>query len=195
MTKKIVIIQGHPDPKKQHLGHALADAYAQGAQQSGHSVQWIEVASLSFPLLHSDEDFNHGEPPEAIRKAQETIAQADHLVIFYPLWLGTLPALLKGFLEQTLRPGFAFHYPKGHGWPIKQLKGKSARVVVTMGMPAWVYRWYYHAHGLKNLKRNILGFCGLSPIKQTLIGEVENLSADQRKKWLDRMHSLGSQGK
>jgi multimeric flavodoxin WrbA len=71
-------------------------------------VRLIEVAKLDFPLLRSQEDFDHGSPPEAIRPAQEAIAWADHLVILYPLWLGTLPALLKGFLEQVLRPDFAF---------------------------------------------------------------------------------------
>ncbi len=56
------------------------------------------------------------------------------------------------------------------GMPKKLLAGKSACVVITMGMPAFIYRWYFGAHGLKNLKRNILGFCGVGPIKDTLIG-------------------------
>jgi putative NADPH-quinone reductase len=81
-------------------------------------------------------------------------------VIVYPLWLGTMPALLKGFLEQAFRPGFAFDTkPKGL-WN-RRLKGGSARIVVTMGMPAFFYRVYYRAHSLKSLKRNILEFCGI----------------------------------
>src|SRR5436190_5514212 len=140
MAKQIVIIQGHPDPQGNHYGHALAAAYAKSAMAAGHEVRIIEVAKLDFPLLRSKEDFDHGVPPEAIRQAQQTIRWAEHLVIFYPLWLGAMPALLKAFLEQTFRPGFATpKLDEGKPWK-KLLAGKSARIVVTMGMPAFFYR-------------------------------------------------------
>jgi putative NADPH-quinone reductase len=129
-------------------------------------------------------------PPAAILPAQDAIAWADHLVLIYPLWLGTLPAIFKAFLEQALRPGFAVG--GGSGGFAKRLKGKSARVVVTMGMPAFVYRWYFGAHSLKSLERNILRFCGIAPIRETLIGSVESLSEARRRAWLDRMRALGA---
>ncbi len=94
MAKRIAIIQGHPDPKGTHFGHELGHAYREGAQEAGHEVECIEIAKLDFPLLRSKEDFEDGVPPEPIRQAQETISWSDHLVIFYPLWLGTMPALL-----------------------------------------------------------------------------------------------------
>lgn len=194
MSKRIVIIQGHPDQQKSHYGHALAKAYAKGAESAGHAVEWICVAELDFPLLRSDEEFNHGQVPQAIREAQEKIGQADHLVLFYPLWLGTMPALLKGFLEQTFRPDFAFSYEGKEGFPKKRLKGKSARIVITMGMPGFFYRWFYCAHSLKNLKRNILGFCGIAPVRHTLIGMVENLKESQGDKWLSKLERLGKNG-
>ena len=112
------------------------------------------------------------------------------LVIVDPLWLGSMPALLKAFLEQVLRPGFAFEY-QSRGMPKKLLKGTSARIVVTMGMPASVYRWVYFAHSLRSLKRNILAFCGIAPIRSTLIGNVEGMSDRQRMEWLDEVRGLG----
>ena len=162
MAKHIVIIQGHPDAQVRHYGHALADEYAKGAQDGGHEVQRIEVAHLDFPLLRTKEDFEKGVPPDAIRQAQEVIKWANHLVIIYPLWLGSMPALLKAFLEQVFRPGFAFDYQTSGKMPRKLLTGKSARIVVSMGMPALIYRWFFFAHSLKNLQRNILGFPVLS---------------------------------
>jgi putative NADPH-quinone reductase len=60
-----------------------------------------------------------------------------------------------------------------------------------MRMPALFYRWYYGAHGLKSLKRNILGFCGVAPIKESLIGSIEAPDDGQRKKWLAEMAALG----
>ena len=115
-------------------------------------------------------------------------------MLLYPLWLGTMPALVKGFLEQVLRPDFAFKIDaSGRHWK-KHLRGKSARIVITMGMPAPVYRWYFRAHGLKNLERNVLGFCGIKPIKASLIGMVEENNSNRHQLWLNRMRKYGSKG-
>lgn len=193
MAKRIVIIQGHPDPREGHFGQAMADAYARGAQAGGHDLRRIRVAQLDFPLLRDAEEFEKGEPPPSIREAQEAIRWAEHLFIIYPLWLGTMPALLKGFFEQVFRPGFALDMQPGH-MPKKLLKGKSARIVITMGMPALLYRWYFGAHGLKNLERNILGFAGVAPIHASLMGVGEGNPA-RREKWLTKMGSLGRDGR
>jgi putative NADPH-quinone reductase len=105
-----------------------------------------------------------------------------------------MPALLKGFLEQLLRPRFTSGGDKT-GKPSKIFKGKSARIVVTMGMPAFFYRWFYRAHTVKNLKRNILGFCGFGPVKTSLFGMIETVKADKRRKWLGELYELGYQGR
>lgn len=193
MNKRIVIIQGHPDNSQRHFGHALVTVYAEAAQRAGHEVRQITVAALSFPLLRTADDFQQSSPNEDIARAQVDIRWANHLLIVYPLWLGSMPALLKGFFEQVFRPGFAFP-PAGAGkiWQ-KQLHGKSCRIVVTMGMPAWLYRWYFAAHSLKSLERNILGFCGIGPIRESLIGMVEG-AAGKREKWLAKMRQLGQHG-
>ena len=106
-----------------------------------------------------------------------------------------MPALLKAFFEQVFRPGFAFDYGQPGRLPKKRLTGKSARLVVTMGMPAFVYRCFYLAHSVKSLQRNILGFAGLRPVRVTLIGNIEGLSERQRLGWLDEMRELGDAGK
>lgn len=194
MAKRIVIIQGHPDASARHFGHALADEYAKGAEDGGHAVKRIEVAALDVPFLRTKEDFEKGSPPAPIKQAQDAIKWADHLVILYPLWLGSMPAILKAFLEQVLRPGFAFEYASTGGMAKKLLTGKSARIVVTMGMPAFVYRWVFFAHSLKSLKRTTLWFCGIGPVKATLIGNIEGMTEQQRMAWLDEMKGLGARG-
>lgn len=108
MARRIAIIQGHPDPAGDRCGHPLADAYALGAERAGHSVRRTGVARMDLPLVRSAAGWHDDEPPRDVRAAQADIAWADHLVLVYPLWLGTMPALLKGFLEQALRPAFAF---------------------------------------------------------------------------------------
>ena len=191
MSKRILIIQGHPDPAGEGLCHALADAYAEGASTAGHEIRRIDVAALEFPLLRTKADFEDGSSPLAVRPAQEAIAWSQHMVLVYPLWLGTMPALLKAFLEQVLRPGFAFsNWGSATGWKTL-LKGRSARIVVTMGMPALVYRWVFRAHSLKSLERNILRFCGIGPIRESLFGMVEAVGDARRQGWLDKMRRLG----
>ena len=191
MAKPVAVIQGHPDPAGGHLCHALADAYAAGASSGGHTVERVEVAQLDFPILRSAAEFESGTAPADIKAAQDAIMRADHLVLVYPLWLGTMPALFKAFLEQCFRPGFALDTD---GTWDELLVGKSARIVVTMGMPAPFYRWYYGAHSLKSLERNILGFVGIAPIRESLFGSVEAVSDARRAKWLKKMEALGQKG-
>jgi putative NADPH-quinone reductase len=142
MTRRIAIIQGHPDPAGHHLLHALADAYAEGAKAGGHEVRSIEVAALDFPLLRTQEEFETGALPPALVGPCGDLRWAEHWVFLFPLWHGTMPALLKGFLEHVFRPGFAMDIRES-GLPRKLLAGRSARIVVTMGMPVLVYRWYF----------------------------------------------------
>jgi putative NADPH-quinone reductase len=190
MTKsKIALIDGHPDADRARFGHALADAYASGAATAGHALKRIELATLDFPLLRSQRDWRDHPPCPAIAETQETIRWADHLVFVYPLWLGDMPALLKGFLEQVARPGFALAEGR---MPKPLLGGRSARLVVTMGMPAFFYRFYFGAHSVKSFERNILKLAGIKPVESTLIGNVEADAAD-RAAWLDRMRHLGVQ--
>jgi putative NADPH-quinone reductase len=193
-SKRIAIIQGHPDPGPERFGRALADAYAHGARDGGHVVRTVDVANLEFPLLRTQDEWLNGKLPDNLKDAQETIQWANHIVIFYPLWLGNMPARLKGFLEQVLRPGFALTYGGPAGLPKKLLTGKSARIVITMGMPAFFYRWYFRAHSLKSLQRNILGFCGIRPIRSTLVGTIQSGGRVRHELFLQQMHLLGQRG-
>lgn len=193
-NRRILIIQGHPDVTRDHLCHALAHAYAAAAVAAGHQVRTATPAQLDFPLLRSQHEWEHAPVPPGLQKAQDDIAWAEHLVLFFPLWMGDMPAILKGFLEQVARPGFAFHQEEGQPFGRKGLAGRSARVVVTMGMPALLYRYFFRAHSLKSLERNILGFVGIGPIHETLIGLVEGMDDKARAGWLARLEKLGSDG-
>lgn len=191
-ARRILLVQGHPDGVTRHLGHALEDAYAQGAEAGGHEVRRVAVAALDFPLLRSQHAWEAGDLPAVLLPAQQAIAWAQHIVLFFPLWLGDMPALLKGFLEQVARPGFAFTAKGDNPYGQKGLTGRSARVVVTMGMPALLYRWYFRAHSVKSLERNILGFVGISPVRETLIGQVDKLDAAGVEAWFAKLRKAGA---
>lgn len=194
MGKRILIIQGHPDASQQHLCHSLEDSYVRAAMAAGHKVKRINVAKLDFPLLRSQREWEKESLPGGLSEAQEAIKWAEHIVFLFPLWLGDMPALLKGFLEQVARPNFAFSGQGKNPFSHKALKGRSARVVVTMGMPAMLYRWFFLAHSIRSLERNVLGFVGISPVKETLIGMTGNMDAGAVKNCLAKLESLGTKG-
>ena len=125
---------------------------------------------LDMTLVASADDFIEGGAPAAIVDAQTCIRWADHVVIVLPLWLGGLPAKLKGFFEQTFRYGFALGAPDQKLAGL--LKGRSARVIVTMGMPGLVFRLLFGAHGLKALTRGVLWISGFAPVRCLVIGGV-----------------------
>lgn len=193
MTSRILIIQGHPDCTRPHLCHALAAAYAEGARAGGHQIDVLEPARLCLPLLASQEAWQGGAAPPGVAQAEEAIRRAQHLVFFYPLWLGDMPAVLKGFLEQVARPGFALD-PKPRN-PLRAglLGGRSARLVVTMGMPAPIYRWFYGAHSVRMMRRNILGFAGIAPVRSTIVGGAGAVDVAAFARWERRMHRFGAQ--
>jgi putative NADPH-quinone reductase len=195
MTGRVLIIQGHPDSSSLHFGHALAEAYAEGALAGGREVKHIAVAQLQFPLLHSKADWDAGPCPPELLPAQESIRWADHIFIIYPLWLGSMPAVLKAFFEQIFRPEFTLDRNGGRTAWGSLLKGRTARIVVTMGMPAVIYRWFFMAHSLRSLKRNILSFVGIRPVRTTVIGQVEAAGDERRAAWLREMRYLGAIGR
>lgn len=185
---RITIIDGHPSGEKDHYVHALASAYKQGAEEL-HEVRRINTAEIEFTFVREPRVWNELDPEEDIVDAQKMIKWADHIVIIYPLWMGGLPALLAAFIEQVMRPGFAMEIKANAKWrPL--LTGKSARIIVTMGMPALMYRLFYRSHSVKSLKRNILHFVGIKPVRITIIGRVDSWPG-YRKKWLKRVESLG----
>lgn len=128
---------------------------------------------------------------EDLRKSQESIAWADHLVFVYPTWWGTMPALLKGFIDRVFLPGFAFQYRDGSVWWDKLLKGKSARLIVTMDTPPWYFKLVYGQPGHRAMKRTILGFCGIRPVGITSIGPIKGSTEVKKERWLNRVQKLG----
>lgn len=192
MGDRILIIDGHPDPARSRFSHALAEAYVEGARSTGKDTRLISVAEAEFPLLRTAADFASPPDTPSIVRAREDILWADHIVIIFPLWLGGAPALLRGFLEQVARGSFVADIST-RGLQQK-LKGKSARLIVTMGMPAPVYRFWFHEHGVRNIMQGVLGLGGIAPVRRTLFGMMEGASERLQRRRLDEVRELGRDG-
>lgn len=190
MSKKILIVLGHP--KKDSFCGALAQAYTEATEAAGNQVRFIALGKINFdPVIRGIYKDSQELEPDLV-KAQESIQWAEHLVFVYPTWWGGLPALLKGFLDRVLLPGFAFKYRENSLLWDKLLTGKSAHLIVTMDTPPWYYRIIYRMPGHNQMKRTILGFCGVQPIQITSIGSVKASTEQQRAKWLQQVKQLGA---
>jgi putative NADPH-quinone reductase len=188
--KHILVILGHPDSGS--FNAALAQSYGKAASGKGSEVRYLFLGDLSFdPVMRKR--FNGEEPLEAdLAEAQAQLTWAEHLVFVFPVWWGGLPALLKGFLDRTFLPGFAFQYHEhGTGWD-KLMTGRSAEILYTMDTPRWVDRWYFGSPTLKQMKKGILGFCGIGPVRSTYFGPIIRSTEPQRKRWLAEAETLGT---
>jgi putative NADPH-quinone reductase len=191
---KILVLNGHPDGSPDRFCAALAEAYCRGAYLAGWQVRRANLADLPFPMITDRVTFEKGTPPPNLADLQCNIQWADHLVIIFPLWLGSPPARLKGLLEQTFRYGFALGTPGGKGQAGGLLKGRSARLIVTMGMPAIVFRLLFGAFGVRAVERGILFLSGFHPIRRTLVGGIETATPAQRAAILRKIEALGRRG-
>ncbi len=189
MKKKILVINANPD--KDSLSYELAKAYMRGSESVNAEVKLINLIDLDFdPILRTGFKKVHELESDLIMMQNE-IKAADHLVFVYPNWWGTYPALLKGFFDRVFLPKFAFEYQKNSPLPKKLLKGKSARVIVTMDTPSW-YNWLvYKMPGHNSIKKCILSFCGIDPVKFTSFSPVRHADENKRKKWIKTVEKLG----
>ena len=185
---KVLIIVGHP--RRQSLCQALASAYGSGARRAGAEVRELRLAELSFDLnVHSFDPVVQAVE-DGIAHARRLLTWADHIVFVYPTWWGTMPALLKGFLDRVLAPGFAFSDKERGFAPL--LGGRTGELLTTMDTPRWVYRWIYGAPGHKAMARAILGFCGIKVVRVASFGAVKESSLEERQAWLARAQRCGA---
>ncbi len=184
---RILVVLGHP--RADSLCAALGTAYADAAQAAGAEVHRLNLAELQFdPILRAG--FESDLEPD-LQRAQAELSWAQHIVWVYPVWWASLPALLKGFCDRTLLPGFAFRYVQGKAFPAKLLLGKTARLLVTLDSPPWYYRWWIGAPSERAMIKATLEFCGISVTARTYFGPVRGSDPTKRAGWLAQAKALG----
>jgi len=185
----VLVINGHP--RENSLTAALVQAYVTGAQQAGAHIEILNVAKLSFNpnVIESQSHKQYTEPD--IKKARQLILWAKHIVFIYPTWWGTMPALLKGFIDRVFISGFAFEETEAGTGYSPLLSGRSAQVITTMDTPIMIYKLFYRAPGHNAMRRSILQFCGFIVTNILTFGPVKNADQKKRECWLRKVRDEG----
>ena len=190
--KKILVINGHPD--KESYNFALAQAYINGAKSATSEVKVINIRDLQFnPNLQFGYRKRTELEPDLL-DAQEKLKWADHIVWVYPVWWGSVPAIMKGFIDRVMLPGFAFKKREGSVWWDKFFTGKTARLICTLDQPPWYYKLVYKAPSHSAMKRLTMNFIGVKKVKVTTIGPIRLSKDSFRKKWLEQVEKMGMKG-
>ncbi|GAA4383772.1 NAD(P)H-dependent oxidoreductase [Hymenobacter koreensis] len=182
---RIYLLLAHPD--KDSFNGRLADAYEAAATRNGHEVRRQNLGDLDFdPILWKGYKQVQALEPD-LQLAQQHLSWCEQWVIIYPIWWGSVPALLKGFFDRVLLSGYAYRYrQQGPFWD-KLLRGRSAHVITTCDAPTWWIWWQYRNSDLNTVKRAVLEFCGISPVRVTRIGRMRYLTAQQREDQLAKV--------
>lgn len=184
-----LVILGHPAPTS--LSDALAHAYEKGLKHAGGDVEILTLRDLKFdPHLRAGFSGQQSLEPD-LEWAQEVILRATHVAWFFPTWWAGPPALVKGFIDRTFLPGYAFFYKKGRALPETLLKGRSARIVTTMDSPSYWYQLWHRSSVHASFVNATLKFVGFGPVRSSTLYRQQHLRAGQRTRFFQKMEALG----
>ena len=192
MPKKILVLLGHPDVTDTY-SKRIADHYQQAAEAAGHEVARVNLGALQFdPILHKGyKEIQELEPD--LLSIQSKIKESDHIVIVYPNWWNTMPALLKGLFDRIWIPGFAFNFDKQTKKVIRHLKGKTARVIVVAGTHSPFMTWWKFGDYTNEIQHGILEFAGIKT-RVTAYGPCDKVDDVCKDKWIEEVVKLGTKG-
>lgn len=191
MKKNILIIDGHP--RQTSFSDSWASSYQRGAEKH------FNVSRLSLRELDFNPNLMNGykviQPLEKdLQIAQEQLLAANHIVIITPIWWAGPPALLKGFFDRVMLPGFAFKYRKNSSLWDKLFAGKTGHLVVTSDGPSWWLQWLRGDSAVKMIKIGVMDFIGIKPVKVTRMGALNTKTHDEIVKFLKKAEDAGLKG-
>ncbi len=183
-----LIIKAHPSTRG--FTHTIADVYRETAEDNGREVAIIDLYTdeqYQQPFLSFEDPKGEKTGGEARKRIQEEISWADELVLIYPTWWASMPAILKNFLDNNFTSGFAYTYESGK--PEGLLKGKDMKIFTTADGPKIMYMVLKPALSLV-LNKAVFGFCGMKiknfDIFSNMVGQRDDAS---RAKMLDKVRA------
>lgn len=186
---KYLLITSHP--YAQSFSAGARDEITKILKEKDIVCDQIDLVTDGFSPVMDSEDlrlWGKGETKDAlVRTYQEKLAEADTIVIPFPIWWGTMPAVLKGFFDKVFLPGFAYTYnEQGEMVPVK-LDGKKAVVITTMQTPFGFYTENLGDPIGNELLQNTLEKCGISIEKRFSFDFIVSGGRAQAEKYMDQI--------
>ncbi|WDY56046.1 NAD(P)H-dependent oxidoreductase [Pseudomonas sp. PSKL.D1] len=184
-----LIVIGHHDPRS--LTHAIAHSLAEGLASAGHAAELADLASEGFDPRFSLADHavhrRLAAPPADVLLEQARIDRADALVLVYPIYWWSMPALLKGWVERVFSNGWAFDFDGQH--TVKKLRGMKVHLVGIAGADTGTFERHGYAEAMRvQIEHGIFDYCGADVLSSTLLPDSEGPDAAQ---WLATARQLG----
>jgi len=211
---KVFYIYAHPEPKS--FNGALKITALAALQEEGHEVELSDLYGMNFDPVLKASDFPKRKNPKIfnafleglnasktgafapdIKEEMEKVKWADLLIFQFPIYFTAMPAIMKGWIDRVMVPGFAFN-PPNNIYATGLLKEKSALLVMTCGSSKQVYS-EGGAHGdlnklLKSTTHCIFEFMGMEVLPSHVIYDAGNMSkkkgAEELKKYRNRLLEL-----
>lgn len=204
---KILYIYAHQEPKS--FNAALKETALSVLGNEGHNVKISDLYAMKFKAVLDSEDFLNRKNPEIfkpfleamhasktetfapdIKTEMDKVKWAELLIFQFPVYFSSMPAIMKGWLDRVLAPGFAFNPITKSAYEKGLLKGKAAMLVLSTGASE---EWYSKggAHGallelLKPITHCVFEYTGMKVLPSYVSFEVGAQSREKGAKELER---------
>ena len=201
----------HAHPEEQSFSSALAKTAQETFESSGAEAKLIDLHKDQFDPVSTRKNFktvanadyfkpqaeelhaveNNGFADD-IAGYQQDIEKADLLILNFPLWWFSMPAILKGWVDRVMAMGFA--YGGGRWYGNGPFKDKHAMLCITTGGPETMYQ----ATGLNGdiaqilfpINHGILAFTGFTVLQPHIVWGPARLSPEQRREELHQWSAI-----
>ncbi len=136
---KCLLVIAHPSPDS--LNAALAETAAEALRKAGHDLTIRNLYEQGFqPVLSAMElkEIAAGAAPAAVAVEAEELRNAEALVLVFPTWWFSLPAMLKGWFDRVWAPGVAYELTEKGLLAPRLSKLRCALAITTLGTPWWI---------------------------------------------------------
>lgn len=185
--KQVLIING--DPEKTAATSHLIMAYRKGAQEAGAQIKELTIIDLIF---NPNKQFNNRvtELEPDLKRALDMIMWSNHVVLFCPVYLSSIPTRIKGFFDRLFMPDQVSFSKQQH--ISNNFSGKSARIISILDQETFDYWKQDKKVTYLSIKRNIFENCRFHPVHTNTMGQLYSLENDYSKKWLKKLETFGN---
>jgi NAD(P)H dehydrogenase (quinone) len=187
----VLVVYCHPDPSS--LVAAVRERAVATLERGGHVVHVVDLYADGFdPCLTADERAHHREPgvSPTLQSYADDLRWCDALLLVYPTWWGTVPAMLKGWIDRVWALGVAWDLPAGTSTVRGRLRNiRRLGVVTTYGSPRRV-NMVEGEPGKRLVKRTLRVLCHpLTRLSWIRLYGVDTATDSRRRAFLDRVES------